>query len=208
MHSAKFWLLYVIIFSRHLWILCLLVLIGCAHAGFSTVVIDAGHGGHDVGGVPGQRWCEKELALDLARRLRSYLNEAGLKTVMTRSSDTFVSLPERVAIANRQKNAVMVSIHFNSARRVGAHGFEIFYFKGKTACSLAQAIHAKLSKVVPFDDRGVKSRRFYVIRKTKIPSVLVEAGFLTNPREGAMCAKAEYRQKLARAIASAVIAKK
>lgn len=194
-------------FRFPLLLIVLLVSANAVQAGFSTVVLDPGHGGHDRGGIPGQRHCEKDLTLDLAKRVRSCLTEAGLQTVMTRRSDTFVSLRDRVAMANRCSNAVFVSLHFNSAARVGAHGFEVFYCRGSTAAALAQAIHGKLANVVPFDDRGVKSRRFYVIRKARVPAVLVESGFLTNPGEGAKCATVEYRQKLARAIAAAIIAK-
>lgn len=177
-----------------------------AHAGFSTVVLDAGHGGHDRGGIPGQRYCEKEMALDLTRRVGALLRDAGLQVVLTRKDDTFIPLPGRVAIANSQKQAVFVSVHFNSAPRSGAHGFEVFHSSAKGSADLAYEIHAGLQKVSPFDDRGIKCRGFYVLRKTRIPAVLIESGFLTNPQEGAMIANSSYRQKLAHCIATAIIA--
>src|SRR5438128_1344206 len=94
--------------------------------GFSTVVIDAGHGGFDRGGIPGQRVAEKNITLDIAQRVQASLREAGVRTVMTRSSDVFVPLPTRVEIANSQSDAVFVSIHCNSATRSGACGFETY----------------------------------------------------------------------------------
>jgi len=90
---------------------------------FTTVVIDPGHGGVDRGGIPGQRVAEKVMALDTARRLEIRLRAAGFRTIMTRRDDYFVSLPERVAIANAQRDAIFISIHFNATPRPGAEGF-------------------------------------------------------------------------------------
>lgn len=175
-----------------------------AFAGFSTVVIDAGHGGHDRGGIPGQRVAEKGICLDIAFRLRAYLRDAGLRTVMTRSSDTFISLPQRVAVANAQRNAVFVSIHTNSARREGAHGYETYYYQARAA-KLAYRVQARLSQVIPTDNRGVKRRGFYVLRKSRTPAVLIESGFLTNRNEARMMLSSAYRQRIAQAIGRAVV---
>jgi len=184
-------------------ILCL-IFANPALAGFSTVVIDAGHGGHDRGGIPGQRVAEKAVVLDIALRLRAYLSNAGLHTVMTRTDDTFISLPTRVAIANAQRNAVFVSIHTNSAPREGAHGYETYYYQPRAA-RLAYLIQARLNNVIPTDNRGVKQRGFYVLRKTRIPAVLAECGFLTNSMEARLALSPVYRQRLAQAIGRAVI---
>src|SRR6266511_4623609 len=83
----------------------------------ATVVIDAGHGGYDRGGIPGQRVAEKEMTLDVAQRLKKVLAASGCRVVMTRDGDVFVPLGTRVAIANSYSNAIFVSIHFNSAKR-------------------------------------------------------------------------------------------
>ena len=177
-----------------------------AVAGFSTVVIDAGHGGHDRGGIPGQRASEKMLTLDVARRLRARLSAEGLRTVMTRDSDTFVSLGQRVAIANSQRNAVFVSIHFNSAPREGAHGFETYFYSRQSA-ALASRLYAKLTRAWPSENRGLRVRGFYVIRKTRIPAVLCECGFLTNARESSLISRAETRERLAAVLAQAIVEK-
>lgn len=170
-----------------------------------TVVIDAGHGGHDRGGIPGQRVSEKVLALDVARRVNVLLKERGVRTVMTRSSDVFVSLPNRVAIGNRQRNAIFVSIHFNSARREGARGFETYYYNSAQGRRLARSIHARLLRTCRTEDRGVRNRGFYVLRKSRIPAVLVECGFLTNRQEAALCLQATHRQRMAAAIVNGIM---
>jgi N-acetylmuramoyl-L-alanine amidase len=168
-----------------------------------TVVIDAGHGGYDRGGIPGQRVSEKEMTLDVARRLRSVLQASGYRVVMTRDSDVFVPLGTRTAIANSQRNAIFVSVHFNSATRRGASGIET-YFYGRDSLALASAVHHYVAGGAPSENRGVRRRGYFVLRRTNIPAVLVECGFLTNPTEAAYAQNASYRQKLAEAIASGV----
>ena len=168
-----------------------------------TVIIDAGHGGHDRGGIPGQRIAEKDMTLDVAQRLRNVLAASGYRVVMTRDSDVFVSLPGRVAIANSYRNAVFVCIHFNATKRMGAGGIET-YFYSRDSLSLASAVHYYVVGGAPSANRGVRRRGFYVLRKTNVPAVLVECGFLTNPTEGAYAQTASYRQKLAEEIAAGV----
>jgi N-acetylmuramoyl-L-alanine amidase len=168
-----------------------------------TVVIDAGHGGYDRGGIPGQRVSEKEMTLDVARRLRSVLQASGYRVVMTRDSDVFVPLGTRTAIANSNRNAIFVSVHFNSATRSGASGIET-YFYSRNSLSLASAIHHYVSGGAPSSNRGVRRRGYFVLRRTNMPAVLVECGFLSNPTEAAYAQNASYRQKLAEAIAAGV----
>jgi N-acetylmuramoyl-L-alanine amidase len=169
----------------------------------TTVVIDAGHGGYDHGGIPGQRIPEKEMTLDVAQRLKGLLAASGYRVVMTRDSDVFVPLPTRVAIANSYQNGIFVCIHFNSAKRIGADGIET-YFYSRDSLPLASAVHYFVAGGAPSPNRGVRRRGFYVLRKTKIPAVLVECGFLTNPNEGHYAQSPSYRQKLAEEIAAGV----
>lgn len=176
--------------------------------GFTTVVIDAGHGGHDNGGIPGQVIPEKIYTIDMALRLRPLLKRAGFNVVLTRTNDTFVSLPDRVRIANAQRNAVFVSIHFNSSVTFTGHGFETYYCQG-SAGQLAARIQGNLVRAYPYTvNRGVKFRGYYVLRKTTIPSVLAECGFLTNPQEARLILDSSFRQRLAEAIAQAIIAQR
>ncbi len=168
-----------------------------------TVVIDAGHGGHDRGGIPGQRVAEKVMTLDVAQRLRNVLEASGYHVVMTRDSDVFVPLGTRVAIANSYRNAIFVCVHFNATNRSGASGIET-YFYSRDSLPLASAIHHFVVGGAPSASRGVRRRGYYVLRKTSIPAVLVECGFLTNPTEAAYAQTASYRQKLAEEIAAGV----
>src|SRR5437899_813734 len=169
----------------------------------TAVVIDAGHGGHDRGGIPGQRIPEKEVTLDVAQRLRNVLAASGYRVVMTRDSDVFVPLPTRVAIANSYRNGIFVCIHFNATKRMGAGGIET-YFYSRDSLLLASAVHYYVVGGAPSANRGVRRRGYYVLRKTNVPAVLVECGFLTNPTEGAYAQTASYRQKLAEEIAAGV----
>jgi N-acetylmuramoyl-L-alanine amidase len=168
-----------------------------------TVVIDAGHGGHDRGGIPGQRISEKDMTLDVAQRLRNVLAASGYRVVMTRDSDVFVPLATRVAIANSYRNAIFVCVHFNATNRMGAGGIET-YFYSRDSLPLASAVHYYVAGGAPSANRGVRRRGYYVLRKTNVPAVLVECGFLTNPTEGAYAQTASYRQKLAEEIAAGV----
>src|SRR5213082_359338 len=123
----------------------------------TVVVIDAGHGGFDRGGIPGQMVAEKEMTLDVAQRLKSLLAASGYRVVMTRDSDVFVPLPTRVAIANSYGNAIFVCILFNSAKRMGAGGIET-YFYSRDSLPLASAIHYFVAGGAPSSNRGVRRR--------------------------------------------------
>jgi N-acetylmuramoyl-L-alanine amidase len=169
----------------------------------TTVVVDAGHGGYDRGGIPGQRVAEKEMTLDVAQRLKKVLAANGYRVVMTRDSDVFVPLGTRVAISNSYSDAIFVSVHFNSAKRSGASGIET-YFYDRESLPLASAIHYFVAGGAPSSNRNVRRRGYYVLRKTRNPAVLVECGFLTNPSEAALAQSASYRQKLAEEIAAGV----
>jgi N-acetylmuramoyl-L-alanine amidase len=169
----------------------------------TTIVIDAGHGGFDRGGIPGQRIAEKEMTLEVAQRLKRVLTAAGYRVVMTRENDVFVPLGTRVAIANSYRNAIFVCIHFNSAGRVGADGIET-YFYGRDSLPLASAVHHFVANGAPSPNRGVRRRGYYVLRKARVPAVLVECGFLTNPTEAAYIQNSSYRQKLAEEIAAGI----
>jgi|SRR5215471_7409921 len=169
----------------------------------TVVVIDAGHGGHDRGGIAGQRVAEKNMTLDVAQRLRAILQSYGYRTVMTRDSDAFIPLGTRVAIANSYRDAIFVCIHFNATPRRAASGIETYFYSSQSL-ALASAIHYYVAGGAPSANRGVRRRGFYVLRNTRIPSVLVECGFLTNPTEAQYAQNAGYRQKLALEIAHGI----
>lgn len=174
---------------------------------FTTVVVDAGHGGKDNGAFRRSGGAEKTATLDVATRLASKLREAKFRTVMTRSTDVFVPLDERTAISNRQKNAIFVSVHFNDSRRRGIHGVETYYHS-PMARDLAYRIQQHLVTVRGVSNRGVKTANFRVLRNAVYPAVLVECGFLSNRSEGAAAQTAGYRDELADKIAEAIVAER
>jgi N-acetylmuramoyl-L-alanine amidase len=159
---------------------------------FTTVVVDAGHGGKDNGAFRRYGGAEKSATLDVATRLARKLRESQFRTVMTRSSDVFIPLDERAAISNRQQNAIFVSVHFNDSRRRGIHGFETYYHS-PVARNLAYRIQQHLVTMRGASNRGVKTANFRVLRKALYPAVLVECGFLSNRSEGAGARNASYR---------------
>jgi N-acetylmuramoyl-L-alanine amidase len=169
----------------------------------TIVVIDAGHGGHDRGGIAGQRVDEKTMNLDVAQRLKAVLQSYGYRVVMTRDSDVFIPLGTRVAIANSYRDAIFVCIHFNATPRRSASGIETYFYSSQSL-PLASAIHYYVAGGAPSANRGVRRRGFYVLRNTRIPSVLVECGFLTNPAEAQYALNSGYRQKLALEIAHGI----
>jgi N-acetylmuramoyl-L-alanine amidase len=190
-----------------------------------TVVLDPGHGGHDKGAVS-RYGCEKDFALDVARKLRPLLQAKGVRVVMTREGDYFVPLDVRAQIANAARDSIFVSIHFNATNDdPNATGFEIFSFTPRGAPStsdnaaapsslsmqagtlvdsqslaLSACIYHSLLGHIPEFDRGIKRARFAVLRQTRVPAVLIEGGFLTERGESQLIAKKEWRAKLAAAI--------
>jgi N-acetylmuramoyl-L-alanine amidase len=171
---------------------------------FTTVVVDAGHGGKDNGAFRRYGGAEKNATLDVATRLAAKLRESQFHVVMTRSSDVFIPLDERAAISNSQKNAIFVSVHFNDSGRRGIRGFETYYHS-PVARPLAYRIQQQLMTLPGASNRGVKTANFRVLRKAVYPAVLVECGFLSNRTEGAAARSASRRDDLADKIAEAIV---
>ena len=172
--------------------------------GFRTVVIDAGHGGHDSGAIsPVTRQREKDLALDMAQRVRTHLGGT-FRVVLVRSGDAFVALDRRADLASRSGAGALVSIHFNAGPS-RLRGPETFYWR-VDSYSLAKRLQQQLAAVSPAEsgNRGLVRRRIRLTRNPQIPCVLVECGYLTNPAEARLCADPRYRDRLARAIAAGI----
>jgi N-acetylmuramoyl-L-alanine amidase len=177
---------------------------GAGH--FSTVVIDAGHGGKDSGGVSGRRapifLREKDLTLDTAKRVRDELRRAGLRTVMMREDDHFVELDDRVRFANRQgPGAILVSIHYDAVSNQAMHGAKTFYWRADSH-GLATRIQQQL---VAATDEGVIRRRLRLTRNPDNPCVLCECAYVTNPAEAQKAATESYRQRIAHGIAQGIL---
>jgi N-acetylmuramoyl-L-alanine amidase len=170
---------------------------------FRTVVIDPRHGGHDKGGQWGLVY-EKHLCLDTACRLEAYLRARGVRTVMTRNSDYFVSLPERVAIANRYSSAIFVAIHYNYTWKREISGLETFYNTPQSQ-SLGAYVQDGILHRVSAVNRNAKYARYYVIRNATCPAILVECGFVSNDSERERMKRAWYRQAIAEGIGQGIM---
>ncbi|MEM6251507.1 MAG: DUF3747 domain-containing protein [Cyanobacteria bacterium P01_D01_bin.156] len=175
-----------------------------AQQGEVLVMIDPGHGGRDPGAV-GNGLQEKEINLFISRRVRSTLEQRGYRVAMTRNSDVEVDLQPRVDIAERANATVFVSIHANaiSLSRPEVNGLETYYFS--TGRSLAQSIQSRVLRSTNLRDRGVRQARFYVLRNTSMPAVLVETGFITGREDSARFQSNAAREQIADAIAQGII---
>ena len=172
---------------------------------------------------------EKELTLDVARRVERLLQDRGLATLLTRADDTFVSLPGRVQAANEQAECVFVSIHFDEATRSAAAGVETYYAARKSSLpervaswlpflqraslepadvesqSLASFIQEALVARTQAVNRGTRPEQFFVITNVRHPAVLIEGGFLTNKDDVNKLTNGDYREQIAAAISDGVL---
>jgi N-acetylmuramoyl-L-alanine amidase len=211
-----------------------------------NIIIDPGHGGKDPGAIGRGGLREKDVVLNIAKRLKKVLNASGINVILTRSSDSFVSLAQRSKIANVKAADLFISLHANAAHSRWVSGVEVFYlseavddnkrsvkaaknydlsvnegYSGKdtevilwdllhtdgrvASSSLAKLISRALSKNLSQKNRGRKPARFYVLKETNIPAILVEVGFISNAREEKRLRDNSYCNKIALAISEGVI---
>ena len=173
-----------------------------------SVVIDPGHGGPDPGaiGIGGIR--ETDVVLEVSKIVEKLLSEKGVKAILTRKKEIDLDLPPRVSFANNTDADIFVSIHANASRgkRRDINGLETFYFRGWKGRLLAKRIQKQILRVSPGSpDRGVKQGRFYVIKNTRMPAVLVEIGFLTGRLDSRRLEKTAHRKRIAYAIAKGIL---
>ena len=195
---------------------------------FAVVVLDPGHGGQDSGAMCGGV-LEKDLTLDVARRIDRLLDAEGIATLMTRLGDTYVSLADRAAFANRVSNCIFVSIHFNEDNLPVSSGVETYYAAHQITAgsflaswlpflwralsespnsesqNLAGSIQEALVARTRAADRGTKPKQFFVIANVTSPAALVEGGFLTNKEDISKLASEDYREEIAAAIADGIV---
>ena len=171
----------------------------------AVVMIDPGHGGRDPGavGIGGLR--ESSVVLPISQRVAAILQQNGVQAVLTRDSDYFVSLQGRVDLAQRAKADLFVSIHANaiSMSRPEVNGLETYYYGSGQA--LARSIHSSVLQNVTIRDRRVRQARFYVLRRSSMPSVLVEVGFVTGAEDAARLRTTAYQNQMADAIARGIL---
>ncbi len=216
---------------------------------FQTIILDAGHGGYDVGAIGRSGLREKSVTLDIALRLRDLLERDGFRVVMTRSNDHFIPLSRRSEIANREEEGLFISIHANASRRRSVSGFEVYRLadnaddyarsvaavgSGSLPRGISESVSPETQAIVwdllytehragsselagsvcwglkdsriPFQNRGVKSARFAVLKGSRMPAVLIEVGFLSHPAEESRLRTAAYRQQLAEGIRKGIVA--
>jgi len=170
-----------------------------------TVIIDPGHGGQDPGaiGLRGQQ--EKDIVLSISLAVAKELEKQGIGVVLTRANDTFISLKGRVARAEAVNATIFVSIHANSMGmgRAEINGLETYHYS--SGYGLAKSIHRSVLRRIDIADRRIRRARFYVLRKSSMPSTLVEVGFVTGEKDNRNLANPRYRQRMAEAIAAGII---
>lgn len=170
--------------------------------GIKKVVIDAGHGGSDYGAIR-DNINEKDITLDVARQVRDLLVKKGYVVQMTRDSDEYVSLQDRVAISENFKPDIFVSIHVNSSTGTEASGIETHYYH-QESIFLAQTLHASLVSAIDTKNRGLFKSKFYVINHTTVPAILMEIGFISNSQERAELNGSARKKATAKAIVEGV----
>lgn len=195
------------------------------------IILDAGHGGRDPGAVnKAYGISEKELALDVAKRLKRLLEQSGYEVLMTRSGDSTVPLSRRPLYANRERGDLFISIHFNAALNTSAEGFETFALTPQYQASskfpkpaprdnerfrgndydawntlVGYHIQSSLVKRTGEPDRGLKRARFVVLKGLDCPGVLVELGFISNPITAQKVRHAVFRQTLAQSLCDGIV---
>jgi len=185
------------------------------------IVIDAGHGGEDPGAVRPGCLPEKDITLAIAKKLEKYLSEAGAIVINLRQDDKDLAgedfqgslserkrkdLTERIAIANNQHADLFISIHVNADPSPRWYGAQTFYkMNDEASKQLAESIQRELKQNLKNTKREAKAGSYYLIDRTKMPTVLVEVGFISNPQEAALLQNDEYQSRVAYAIYQGIV---
>jgi len=173
--------------------------------GRAVVVIDPGHGGKDSGAPGLGGLLEKDVVLPISARVAAILEQNGIQAVLTRNADFFVELQGRVDIADRAHADLFVSVHANSIdNRPDVNGLEVYYYD--SGYNLAEVVRRTILRSIgTIKDRGTRKARFYVLRKSSMPSILVETGYMTGTEDNPRLATPEYQNRMAEAIANGIL---
>jgi N-acetylmuramoyl-L-alanine amidase len=195
---------------------------------FQRICLDPGRGGKDTGGKVGP-FMEKNFTLPLALELQTQLRAAGFKVWLTRTNDQFVDLDDRIALANHLRADLFISLHFNMAPAGEGKGVEVYCLTPAKASStniqkekgseahlagneldeqnvlFGYQLQVALVKNLCAEDRGLRRARFAVLRPASMPAVLIEGGFLSDPRERQRISDPDYRSQMARAILQGIL---
>lgn len=182
-----------------------------------AVVIDPGHGGSDPGMVGINQALEKDINLEVSLKIYDLLIEAGYQVLLTREEDTGMDesgemskvedLDARVSLMNETNPQLVVSIHQNSYSSESIHGAQVFYYTNSSEGAVAaQILQDALLAVDPDNTRQIKANdTYYLLKKTEVPTIIVECGFLSNASEADKLIEDTYQQELAEAITSGII---
>ncbi len=229
-HSALIFLLFSLLFSAILILLCLVQdtflkkndVNTVSAPSEITVILDAGHGGED-GGANRDGIMEKDLNLDITLTVGSYLKQNGISVVYTRTEDILLydrnvnykgrkkvlDLAARLKIANQTENGIFISIHMNAFPSEKYSGLQVYYSKNKEKSKiLAQMIQNNTKNLIDADnDRKIKvaTSSIYLLDRAENPAILIECGFLSNPKDLAALSSREYRQKLSLVLAESIM---
>lgn len=175
-----------------------------------VIAIDPGHGGSDPGAIGPNKLQEKTVTLAVAQRVQALLEKAGARVLMTRKTDVDVFGPNASAVdelnartidANTNKADVFVSIHINAFTNPAVGGTATYYYqKSNYDALLANCIQSNLVGTAGLQDRGTSTAGFYVIKRTQMPAVLTELGFISNPDEEKLLSTPQFQQKMAQGI--------
>lgn len=169
------------------------------------IVIDPGHGGHDSGAVGVNGLWESHVVLGIALDVRDILKPL-CDVMLTRETDTFVSLSERCRMANDWGADIYVSIHLNASTNANANGWEVFTSGSTGSQKLAGNLaYAHATEFPSQTARGVKGATFYILKHTSAPAVLWEGGFLSNQDEADWLGRQDIQQRCAQAIAAGIV---
>ena len=169
--------------------------------------IDPGHGGRDPGAIGPTRLYEKDVTLGISLELGRLLKAAGLETVLTRADDRTMELITRTALLNNMKCDLAISVHINSATRLAANYISTFIQgQGGEAEKLAGKVQNELVQATGWPDGGVRVKNLHMTRETRMPAILCECGFISNPEQEKLLRQSEFQKKLARSIADGVLA--
>lgn len=168
------------------------------------IVLDAGHGGNDPGAVGGNLF-EKDVNIQVVKKLETKLKAAGADVYLTRKGDEYVTLPERVRMAESVKADLFLSVHANSYSSSSAHGAEVLY-KQTNSKRLAEILAPLIAQAGGITNRGIKHRNdLYILNNQSRPAVLLELAFISNPQERELLFNPTYQNKVAEAIVKGIV---
>ena len=170
------------------------------------VVIDVGHGGKDPGAISRiESAKEKDIVLQISNKIKSQLEKKGIKTLLTREDDHFISLKDRIILVENSKARLVISVHINNSNDLTKNGYMTFYQNNNhESMKLDNYLHDELNQLNLFQDNGGQSGQFYMLTEPSIPSIMLEIGHLSNPDDFTKIKNINNQEKIAASISQAI----